>query len=143
MKIIEREKTIKETCYVAFDETEFETAQACEEYETEMLQKQARKEIENLKLNITTPPISTGYVNDEHEYVWYRVNNEEDVKKIARAYNDVSLSDIKPTMYPSAICIENDCSYYGYTLEECRRITEAFWKQFDIALEFQEKEANS
>lgn len=138
MKIVEKKTITTITEYIAEDGTVFNSAQNCEEYETEVLQKKAIENIEHLKIEANTPPLSITYLNDEHEFLWYVAHNETDLKEIASAYG-ISLKNIEMSKYPVTLCIENEYgSYYPYTLEECERITASFWERFGYKINLQE-----
>ena len=74
---------------------------------------------------------------ENHCYKWYKVNNTEELNKVANLYNG-DFGEFKE--YPQTICVEYE--YYHdelrwiYTLSDMQRQTIEFWKKHGYDVEF-------
>jgi hypothetical protein len=80
-KVITQEQII--TTYIAEDGTEFKTQKECEQYEKNLLINQLEQKAMSIKHINYTPP----FADDDHDYVWFYVKNQEEVKAIEDYYN--------------------------------------------------------
>lgn len=105
-----RTKTVNEKIYIANDDTEFMTIDECEEYESK-LQNNKRKKIDHKRIAELDGCIPyMEYVNsDSHDYFWYNIETEEELKMLNEAYYFVSDCD---TELPETICVEVEALDY-------------------------------
>lgn len=105
-----RTKTVNEKIYIANDGTEFMTIDECEEYESK-LQNNKRKKIDHKRIAELDGCIPyMEYVNsDSHDYFWYNIETEEELKMLNEAYYFVSDCD---TELPETICVEVEALDY-------------------------------
>ena len=106
-----RTKTVNEKIYIANDGTEFMTIDECKEYESG-LQNNKRKKIDHKRIAELDGCIPyMEYVNsDSHDYFWYNIETEDELKMLNEAYYFVSDCDAK---LPAIICVETEA--LGYT----------------------------
>ena len=85
-----KEITITKEIYRAEDGTEFVSRLRCEDYEWELNQKKRKQAIEPLKvyLNEVNWPSICNPDGPAHEYHWYKVNSENDVKLVCDGLKD-------------------------------------------------------
>lgn len=129
--------------YVAGDGKEFDNKFDCENYEKELENSRIRAEAEAFEIkeiNDVFPLDAEGTeVCENHCYKWYKVNNAEELNKVANLYN-ADLGEFKS--YPQTICIEYDYYYdsfiWVYSLSDMRRQTVEFWKKQGFNVEFKE-----
>ena len=104
MRTETRTKTVNEKIYIANDGTEFKAISDCREYESK-LQNNKRKKIDHKRiaeLDNCIPYME--YANsDSHDYFWYNIETEEELKMLNEAYYFVSDCDAK---LPEIICVE-------------------------------------
>ena len=108
MRTETRTKTVN--VYIANDGTEFMTIDECEEYESK-LQNNKRKKIDHKRIAELDGCIPyMEYVNsDSHDYFWYNIETEEELKMLNEAYYFVSDCD---TELPETICVEVEALDY-------------------------------
>lgn len=104
MKTETRTKVVNETIYIADDGTEFKTSIDCKEHERK--QKNIKLDlIDNKrirKLDNWIPYVE--YANlDSHDYFWYNIETEDELKMLNEAYYFVADCDAK---LPEIICVE-------------------------------------
>lgn len=129
--------------YIAIDGKEFDNKIDCENYEKELESAKLRAEAEvfELKELEDTYPLDAegGEVPEGHCYKWYKVNNTEELNKVANLYN-ADFGEFKT--YPQTICVEYDYYYdeyrWIYTLSDMQRQTIGFWKKHGFDVEFKE-----
>ena len=111
MRTETRTKTVNEKIYIANDGTEFKAISDCREYESK-LQNNKRKKIDHKRiaeLDNCIPYME--YANsDSHDYFWYNIETEDELKMLNEAYYFVSDCDAK---LPAIICVETEA--LGYT----------------------------
>lgn len=143
MKIRTEKKLVEQlvNTYIAIDGKEFSTEVECEAYEEDLNNAQIRAEAEKFEikeLEDTYPLDAEGReVMENHCYKWYKVNNTEELNKVANLYN-ADFGEFKD--YPQIICIEYDYYYdeyrWIYTLSDMQRQTIEFWKKHGFDVEF-------
>ena len=143
MKIRTEKKLVEQlvSTYIANDGKEFSTKIECEAYEEDLNSAQIRAEAEKFEikeLEDTYPlDVDAQYINDNHGFKWYRVNNKEEFNAVDKMYGgDV----LEPKTYPEIICIEYD-DYYGsdawtYLLSDMKKATSIFWERHGFEVEF-------
>ena len=80
------------------------------------------------------------YINDNHCFKWYKVNNIEEYETVARAYNSDDFGTIET--YPEIICVEHE-SFWGkdawlHILSDMKEATVLFWKKHGFDVGFKE-----
>lgn len=133
VKMVEREiKT-----YIADDGTEFSSRVECAKYEYELKYKKILETVKSLEIEDLKDilPINTsGIPNENNTFGWYEVKSEKDFEIIDTAYNN-SLESLEN--YPEIICVELETDFgYVYTLTDCKRETEEFWRQLGYETTF-------
>lgn len=122
------------TTYVAEDGKEFESEHLCKEYEDRVKNERLKARLDELEIKDMYGlfPIDTQaqYINDTHEYNWYRLSSEADYLILTEMYGD----DItRPKSYPEIICVEHDAFYdkdvWAHLLTEMLEDTINFWKK--------------
>lgn len=112
MKEVRRPVTEVKSIYIAEDGKEFTSMLDCEEYEWELRQKAGEEMAEGLRADLNKaswPSIANPY--SKHEFHWFLIQNEEDLKTFCKAYSsyDRSLKDIENVKryvsYPDYICL--------------------------------------
>ena len=103
-----RTKTVN--VYIANDGTEFMTISDCREYESR-LQNDKREKIDHKRIEELDSCIPyMEYANpDSHDYFWYNIETEDELKMLNEAYYFVSDCDAK---LPEIICVEVEASSY-------------------------------
>lgn len=132
MRIETRTKTVNEKIYIANDGTEFMTISDCREHESR-LQNDKRKKIDHKRIEELDSCIPyMEYANsDSHDYFWYNIETEEELKMLNEAYYFVSDCDAK---LPEIICVETpgykDCDgdCYWSTLSNMIEDLNTFFK---------------
>ena len=132
---------IMQTTYIAFDGKEFVDKTDCENYEKKLEKAKLSKEVETFELKGLEDiyPLDTegGEVSGNHCYKWYKVNNTEELNKVANLYN-ADFGEFKS--YPQTICVEFDYYYdeyrWIYTLSDMQKQTVEFWKKHGFDVEF-------
>ena len=143
---IRTEKRIVEvydTTYIAIDGKEFKSEGLCLEYENDLEDAKIRARVEKFELKelYGVYPLDTEaqYINDNHEYKWYRMENREDYVAFVEMYGD-EVSE--PEAYPKVVCVEQDEHYISdvwvYSLSNMRQNTIDFWKKHGFNVEFME-----
>ena len=153
---VEREKIMVEQTvikYIANDGREFLREEDCERYEKKLRRDMKIREAEKLrirKLDGVVPITRELEANNDHKFIWYKVNCEDDFKIITEAYNDNRYNENEffgSVAYPNILCVESNgfLQYtgdaYGYWLDEMRSATETFWTSFGYRVTL-EKENN-
>ena len=131
---------ITDTVYIAVDGTRFKTESACLAYEKEYNKIQERAESIEINELYDTYPLDTDgqYINEHHEYNWYKVSNEDDYNCLVEMYGD---DVVRPKSYPDVICIENDIYYksdiWSYLLSDMMESTIVFWNKqgYDVKID--------
>lgn len=148
---IETRKEIKEVVtnvYVADDGTEFDGKYDCEVYEYELKTKRLNEQIAKLELKKLNdiPPLDTKarYIQDNHNFRWFKVNDKKDVDLIGAMYGD---GVVEPKQYPDVICVEidEDTNYYeawSLYLSGMKQETIEFWEHFGLKVNFEEVKNN-
>ena len=110
MRTETRTKTVNEKIYIANDGTEFMTISDCREHESR-LQNDKRKKIDHKRIEEIDNCIPyMEYANsDSHDYFWYNIETEEELKMLNEAYHFVSDCDVK---LPAIICVEVEALDY-------------------------------
>ena len=127
--------------YIAVDGKEFDNKIDCENYEKELESAKLRAEAEVFELkeleDVYPLDARGGEVPENHCYKWYKVNNTEELNKVANLYN-ADFGEFKD--YPQTICIEYDYHYdeyrWIYTLSDMQRQTIEFWEKHGFDVEF-------
>ena len=143
---IRTEKKIVEqliNIYVAEDGKEFDNKIDCENYEKELESAKLRAEAEVFELkeleDVYPLDAQGKEVPENHCYKWYKVNNIEELNKVANLYN-ADFGEFKT--YPQTICVEHDYYYdeykWIYTLSDMQRQTIEFWGKHGFNVEFDE-----
>ena len=108
-RIVQKEVEI----YIADDGKEFSDQLSCEEYEEELMVKKQEAIAERLSFDtkgIDWPSMAKPY-GSEHEYKWFRLENDADLLDFCRAYSAYNrkLKDISFVKmfvhYPDYICL--------------------------------------
>ena len=129
--------------YIAEDGKEFDTRADCENYERELEDAKLRagaEKFEIKELEDTYPlDVDAQYINDNHGFKWYRVNNKEEFNAVDKMYGG---EVIEPKSYPETICVEYDDYYdsdaWTYLLSDMKRATSIFWERHGFDVEFKE-----
>ena len=153
---VKREKIMVEqtvTKYIANDGREFFCEDNCKRYEEKLRRDVKLEEAEKLrirKLDGVVPITRRLEANEDHKFIWYKVNCEDDFKIITEAYDDNRYNENKlfgSVAYPNILCVESNgfLQYtgdaYGYWLDEMRSATETIWASFGYRVTL-EKENN-
>lgn len=97
-------RTMTVNVYIANDGTEFMTISDCREYESR-LQNDKREKIDHKRIEELDGCIPyMEYANpDSHDYFWYNIETEEELKILNEAYYFLADCDAK---LPEIICVE-------------------------------------
>ena len=85
-------------------------------------------------------PINSEEKRDDHNYIWYKINNEEELELLRKAY-DYRIGQVE--QYPEIICIEADYYYediWDYYLSDMFKYTKWFWEKFGYTVSFEKGE---
>ena len=99
------------------------------------------------KLDGVVPITRVLEVNEDHKFIWYKVNCEADFKIIVEAYDNRYNDFFGSVTYPNILCVESNgfLQYTGdacdYWLDEMRSTTETFWTSLGYKVTL-EKENN-
>lgn len=144
---IETRKEVKEvvtSVYIADDGTEFENKHKCETYEYDLKTKQLNEQITKLEIkelnDIAPLDTKARYIQDNHNFKWFKVNDKKDVDLIGGVYGD---GIVEPKQYPDIICLEieegtNYCESWSLCLSEMKQETIEFWEHFGLKVNFEE-----
>ena len=132
--------------YIAIDGKEFDTEAKCRKYEEDLDRQIVRAEAEKLEIKDLEGvyPLDTDaqYINDNHCFKWYRVNNAEELETVSKAYSNDFFT---PRAYPEIICVEfEDYDYswgrdaWQHILSDMKEATVEFWKKHGLSVEFKE-----
>lgn len=119
--------------YIAEDGKEFDDEAQCKNYEENIM-------IERLqikRLNGVVPlTIIDGEVNFDNKFIWYKVNNKEELNSLKEEYA-IEKGDLAINIFPEIICIEDDDhdNPPTYTLSDIKRLTKKFWGKMGYDLE--------
>jgi hypothetical protein len=80
-KIVTQEQII--TTYISDDGKEFNSEKECEKYEENLI----RNELEQKAMLIKHMNYTPFFADDDHDYVWFYVKNQDEVKAIEDYYN--------------------------------------------------------
>lgn len=139
MRIEKKTKMVEitETKYIADDGRTFASEKECNDYEKQKERKGFIEEAEKLRIKglENLMPLILDETMENHEYRWYKVQNENDYNIISAAYNDDYFNE--PVTYPAIMCIETydyycdnyDGDAYSLTLDDCKKDTISFWEK--------------
>ena len=141
MKEVNKEIITKDivSVYVSDDGKEFESAYACQKYEEEMKHENALKKVEKYLIKNLNgyAPLRNDYVDDNHDYHWYRVPDIDAFADLLEAYRIDGGDFTKWSGFSEIYVIESiDDDSYVYSLSEIKKITEDFWDKlgYDVSL---------
>jgi len=137
MKIKEELKVITQEqitiTYISEDGKEFTTQKDCERYERNLLIEQLEQKAMSIK-HISFTPI---LVDNDHEYKWFYVTNQEELETVQNYYNtDSSYGiDYNNISFPEWIGIEegyDDCIYEAGTLTQYQKNVADMVEKFNL-----------
>lgn len=128
--------------YVSSDGKVFFSRSACEQYDRQLKEAKAREEIEVLRIPELEDicPLSTNIDGPCHEdlsFSWYKIDTEENLALLARAYPDINLM-FEPKV-PDVICVEYTpeehyySEYWGYSFRQMKVDTTKFFDTMSAA----------
>ena len=135
---------VEDKIYIAEDGKEFGTQADCMKYEEELQDEKNNAEAEKLELKeferMYPLDCDGQYINDNHNFTWYKVNNEEEFETVKKVYGSDDWGCIEA--YPEIICVEYE-NYWGkdawsHLLSDMRNATVYFWKRHGFDVEFKE-----
>lgn len=141
IRVEKRVVEVEDKIYIAVDGKEFATEAECVAHEEDLDNEQIRAEAEKFEikeLEDTYPlDVDAQYINDNHGFKWYKVNNEEEFEAVAKAYRSDDFKTLKS--YPEVICVETnewDEDAWLHILSEMKEATVLFWKRHGFDVEF-------
>ncbi len=141
MKEVNKEIITKDivSVYVSDDGKEFRSAYACQKYEEEVKRENALKKVEKYLIKDLNGyvPLGSDYVDDNHDYHWYRVPDIETFADLLEAYGIYEGDITKWSGFSEIYVIESiDDDSYVTSLSEIKKITEEFWDKlgYDVSL---------
>lgn len=150
IKTTKRLVEIEDKVYIAQDGKEFATLKDCENYESDLQKNNLLEAIALLELKEleNIPPLDTDaqYINDNHDYKWYKVNTAEEYEMVREALEGNWGGWSAPVSYPETFCVELDDydteSSWIYKLSDMKNSTIAFWQHFGFSVEFRKEQSN-
>lgn len=146
---IKTEKRVVETyvtTYTAEDGKEFFSEGECKAYERDIKIKELKEKAEQFEIKdlYGTYPLDVDgqQINDNHEYKWYKISSEEDLKILSGLYDE---NFVYPITETDIVCIEYDGDYrcypeaWIYWLSDMKKSTIEFWKSHGFDIEFKER----
>lgn len=112
MRVYTKSVTIQKEVYEAIDGKEFESKWECEEYEYQLIQSKKEKAAESIAYDANTFDwASLTNPNSNHEYKWFKIRNDKDLKIFCDCYQSYcpNLNDFENVKryirFPDYICL--------------------------------------